>query len=108
MNIFQKIMVDEAKAERSFGNPLDPEASQRRLTLFAQVTGGKGFRIPATASNGKRAAKKAAAVERAERQHRKEREIGIDPVFHHGQYIDRHGASAEWKRRSKAWEASNA
>ncbi|WP_271024922.1 hypothetical protein [Rhizobium sp. RCAM05973] len=107
MNIFQNIMTDQAEAERSLGNPLDPDARERRLTLFAQVTGGKGFRIPATSSNGKRAAKKAAAADCAYRQFRKEREIGTDPIFHHGQFIDRNGASDKWKRLSKSWDEAN-
>ncbi len=108
MNIFEKIMADHAKAERSLGNPLDSAAGERRLNFFATITGGKGFRVPAATSNGKRAAKKAAATERADRQHRKEREIGTDPIFHHGDFLRRDSARSEWKRRSKAWDEANA
>jgi hypothetical protein len=47
VNIFKKIMVDEAKLERSLGNPLStPEARERRLNVMALMTGGQGFRTP--------------------------------------------------------------
>jgi hypothetical protein len=47
MNIFQKIMQDQGKLERSLGNPLrDPAAIERRLNVMATMTGGKGFPIP--------------------------------------------------------------
>ena len=108
MNIFQKIMADEAKAERSLGNPLYGEVRERRLTLFAQATGGKGFRVPATSPNGKRAKKKASALAIADRQHRKELDIGVDPIFKpKGQRLGMQ-ARKDWLKASKAWDEANA
>jgi hypothetical protein len=47
MNIFESIMKTTHDAETSLGHPLrDPMAIERRLTHFAQMTGGKGFRTP--------------------------------------------------------------
>jgi hypothetical protein len=108
MNIFQKIMQDQGKLERSLGNPLrDPAAIERRLNVMATMTGGKGFPIPPKTSNGKRAAKKAAAIKRAERQLRKEREIGVDPIYTpKGQRLGVASRTA-WLKREKAWEQAN-
>jgi hypothetical protein len=109
MNVFKENMVDQAKAETSCGNPLrDPSAIERRLTHFAQMTGGNGFRIPAKSSNGKRAEKQAKAHERAMRQFRKEREIGTNPRFHHGSYVNPTAVYERWDKASKAWDAANA
>jgi hypothetical protein len=108
MNIFTEIMQDQGKLERSLGNPLrDPAAIERRLNNMALMTGGKGFPVPPETSNGKRTAKKAAAVKRAERQLRKQREIGVDPIYKpKGQRL---GAAARtaWLKREKAWEQAN-
>lgn len=47
MNIFDKIVGDQTSLETSLGAPLhDTMAIQRRLTHFAALTGGRGFRIP--------------------------------------------------------------
>ncbi|SDJ25862.1 hypothetical protein SAMN05428983_0860 [Agrobacterium fabrum] len=47
MNIFDKIVGDQAALETSLGAPLrDTMAIQRRLTHFAALTGGRGFRTP--------------------------------------------------------------
>lgn len=40
------------------------------------------------------------------KQLRKEREIGVDPIYANG-LVDRHAASAEWRKRSRAWDAEN-
>lgn len=108
MNVFQEIMIDQAKIETRLGCPAgDLDAIERRLTHFAQMTGGKGFRTPKVESEGKRAAKKARASDAARKQLRKEREIGVDPVFKpKGQ---RFGVQArkDWQKASKEWDALN-
>lgn len=47
MNIFRTIIASDIRAERSLGNPLPDEAArERRMTIMAGFTGGKGFRTP--------------------------------------------------------------
>lgn len=47
MNIFNKIIVDQAKKETTLGNPLmDEMAISRRQNHFAALRGGDGFRQP--------------------------------------------------------------
>lgn len=71
MNIFDKIMFKQAEQETRLGNPLrDTAAIQRRLTNFAQIMGGKGFRTPkksprVNAQGLTRGDRKRAAFERA-------------------------------------------
>lgn len=48
MNVIDRIMAKQFAEETSLGNPLhDSDAIERRLTHFAQMTGGRGFRVPA-------------------------------------------------------------
>lgn len=44
MNIFNRILGRERAGERFLGNPLSGLARLRRLTFFANLTNGKGFR----------------------------------------------------------------
>lgn len=47
MNIFNRIIAKQFDAEMRLGNPLSDSAAQnRRLHNFAQMTGGRGFRVP--------------------------------------------------------------
>lgn len=55
----------------------------------------------------RRAKRRQEAQERFERQMRKEREIGVDPIFQNGDRLARERLSADWRKQSRDWDRLN-
>lgn len=64
-------------------------------------------RKAAPTADPKRAAARAAAKARFDKQIRKEREIGVDPIFWHGNSFRKDQARPGWLKRNHEWDRAH-
>jgi len=81
--------------------------TEKKREPFAPTKRKPEFRRRNAVASAKRAASRSAAHERYERQLRKEREIGVDPIFWHGDSSRKMEARRFWQKQSREWDRAH-
>lgn len=78
---------------------------------FAPTKRKPQFKRPTRAKTGSHAEKRRQGAAQAAKQFRKQREIGVDPIFANSAVIhgpdNRLAASRDWRKREREWERVN-